>query len=321
MKLARLPYFCAGFMPQPNKSYQLGLFYAILSYFIWGVFPLYWKMLAQVPAEQILAHRILWSCILLAIASYLLRETSFRKYVRNPKILLILTATAILIAANWGIYIYAVNHNQIVEASLGYYINPIVNVLLGLVFLKERLNAMQILALGFALAGLTYLTIQAGRVPVISLLLATTFAFYALLRKKAGLKSMPGLLIETMILAPFALFYLWYANRVGTGVFLHHSGFYNLLLILAGPVTAIPLFLFGVAAPKVPLTTLGFIQYLSPSMQLLIGVLLFHEKFTHVNLVSFVLVWIGLGLYMYSVLKEFRIRTKRMATGKQETKG
>lgn len=222
--------------------------------------------------------------------------------------MLLLTASAILIAANWGIYIYAVNSNQIVEASLGYYINPIVNVALGMIFLNEKLNRIQSLAVLFALAGLVYLTIEVGRLPVISLLLAITFGLYALVRKKANLQSMPGLLIETMILVPIALIYLWAVDYSGNGAFMHQPALTNWLLVLAGPVTAIPLFLFGIAAPKIPLSTMGFIQYFSPTIQLIIAVVVFNENFSHANLISFVLVWIGLALYSYSLLRQFRKR-------------
>ena len=222
--------------------------------------------------------------------------------------MLLLSASAILIAANWGIYIYAVNNHQIVEASLGYYINPMVNIALGMLFLKERLNRVQMLAVLFALTGLIYLTTEAGRVPIISLLLAITFGLYALVRKKANLQSMPGLLIETIILAPVAIIYLWIADRSGNGAFMHQSILTNILLILAGPVTAIPLFLFGIAAPKIPLSTMGFIQYFSPTIQLIIGVIIFKENFTHANFISFLLVWIGLALYSYTLLKQFHKR-------------
>lgn len=294
---------------QPQRSsYKKGLLFAVSAYFIWGIFPLYWKMLDKIPATQILAHRIVWSFVFLAIVVFISRNQNFRQYLKNKKIMLLLTVSAILISANWGIYIYAVNNKQIVEASLGYYINPMVNIALGMIFLKERLNRIQTLAVLFALSGLVYLTIEVGRLPVISLFLAITFGLYALVRKKANLQSMPGLLIETMVLAPVAIIYLWMTEQSGSGAFMHQSTLTNLLLILAGPVTAIPLFLFGIAAPKIPLSTMGFIQYFSPTIQLLIGVLVFKETFTHANFISFVLVWLGLALYSYSLLRQFRKR-------------
>lgn len=265
-------------------------------------------MLDKIPATQILAHRIVWSFVFLAIVIFISRNRKFMQYLKNKRIMLLLTTSAILIAANWGIYIYAVNSNQIVEASLGYYINPMVNIALGMIFLNEKLNRIQTLAVLFALAGLVYLTIEVGRLPVISLLLAITFGLYALVRKKANLQSMPGLLIETMILVPVALIYLWAVDYSGNGAFMHQSALTNWLLVLAGPVTAIPLFLFGIAAPKIPLSTMGFIQYFSPTIQLIIAVVVFNENFSHANLISFVLVWIGLALYSYSLLRQFRKR-------------
>ncbi len=297
---------------QPDRQhFRSGLFYSILAYFIWGIFPLYWKMLTRVPAEQILAHRIVWSFILLSLVILITREKHFLEYLRNPKIMGILFTSGVLIALNWGTYIYAVNNDQIVEASLGYYINPVVNVILGLIFLKERLSRLQGLALFFGLAGLTYLTFNVGKIPLISLVLAVTFGLYALLRKQASLRSMPALTIETMVITPIALYYLWHVDQAGTGAFLHQGWKLDILLILAGPVTAIPLFLFGMAAPRVPLSTLGFIQYLSPSIQLLIGILIFHEKFNHVDLISFSLVWVGLGIYTFSILRQLKKNSAR----------
>jgi chloramphenicol-sensitive protein RarD len=212
-----------------------------------------------------------------------------------------------MIGGNWFVYIYAVNHNHIVEASLGYYINPLVNVLLGVLFLHERLRRMQVIAVILALAGVSWLTLHLGRLPWISLYLACSFAFYGLLRKKANLESLPGLLIETLILSPIALFYLIYANQMGTGMFLHHSILTDILLILGGPVTAIPLFWFGKAATRIPLSTIGFIQYLSPTFQLLIGLLVYHEEFSPVYLTCFGLVWSGLLIYTFSLVREYRI--------------
>ena len=306
-------YFCtAALMNHPDEQYKKGILFAISAYAIWGTFPLYWKLLSHVSPLQILAHRILWSFVFLALVILFGRNQNFLPYVKTPKVLAILSVSALLIAANWGVYIYAVNNHQIVEASLGYYINPIVNVLLGIVFLKERLNRLQGTALLFALCGLCYLTFTVGKLPVVSLLLAGTFSLYALIRKKANLQSMPGLLIETMILVPIAIAYIFYTIRAGTTYYLKGSLQDDILLMIAGPVTAIPLFLFGMAAPKIPLSSIGFIQYLSPTIQLLIGVLLFKEPFTHANIISFTLVWAGLAVYTYSVVVQLRKNRKQV---------
>lgn len=295
-----------GLPIQQQKLYKTGLLYALMSYGVWGVFPLYWKLLHHVPPQQILAHRIIWSLLFLGIILVWRRDRIFLQYLTSRKTLGILILTAALIGGNWFTYIYAVNNNHIVDSSLGYYINPMVNILLGVVFLNERLNRIQLIALAFAFAGVAYLTFHYGRIPAISLFLAFSFGFYGLLRKKANLQSMPGLIIETLLLAPVACWYLWHTNTLGTGSFGHHSLLSDVLLILGGPVTALPLFWFGIAATRIPLSTLGFIQYLSPTLQLLIGIIVFHEAFSVAYMISFGLVWTGLGIYSYSVISKMR---------------
>lgn len=296
-------------MKQQNRdTYLSGLFYALACYATWGLFPLYWKLLSDVPAEQILAHRVIWSAVYLLAMLFVLRNRNFLVYIKRPKTLGLLLVTGLLIGGNWGVYIYAVNHNHIVESSLGYYINPLVNVLLGVVFLKERLGKLQVIAVAFALAGVTWLTFHLGHVPWISLFLAVSFALYGLFRKKANLESLPGLLIETLLLSPMALFYLWFVNQQGSGMFLHSPLFINVLLVLGGPVTAIPLFWFGKAATRIPLSTIGFIQYISPTLQLILGLFVFREPFSAVYLASFGLVWIGLVIYSVSLVRDYRKR-------------
>ncbi len=293
---------------EQQKVYKSGLIYALLSYSCWGIFPLYWKLLLHVPPQQILAHRIIWSMLFLFIILAWRRDRLFIQYLSSPRILGVLLLTAALIGGNWFVYIYAVNNNHIVDASLGYYINPIVNILLGVLFLKERLSRIQIIAVTFAFAGVAYLSYHYGRLPVISLFLAFSFGFYGLLRKKINLQSMPGLVVETLLLSPVALWYLWHMNAAGTGSFGHYSTLADILLILGGPVTALPLFWFGVAATRIPLSTLGFIQYLSPTIQLLIGIFVFSEAFDTAYIVSFGLVWTGLGIYSYSVINGMKRR-------------
>ncbi len=288
------------------KNYKSGLVYALMCYGAWGVFPAYWKLLRHVPPQQILAHRILWSMVFLLLILLWRRQSLFLEYLRTPKTLLILLLTSLLIGGNWYTYIWAVNNNHIVDSSLGYYINPIVNILLGVLFLKERLTKIQVWALGFAFAGVAYLTWHYGRLPVISLILAFSFGFYGLLRKKANLASMPGLMVETLLLTPVALWYLWHVNHLGSGSFLHSSATTDILLIVGGVVTALPLFWFGIAATRIPLSTLGFIQYLAPTMQLLIGVLMFDEPFNTAYIITFALVWTGLGIYSYALVKGMR---------------
>jgi len=293
---------------QQQKFYKTGLLYALLSYSIWGVFPLYWKLLLNVPPQQILAHRIIWSLLFLALILAWRRDKIFFKYLTSPHTIRILILSASLIGVNWFVYIYAVNTNHIVDASLGYYINPMVNILLGTVFLKERLSRIQIIAVVFAFSGVAYLTFHFGRLPAISLILAFSFGLYGLLRKKANLQSMPGLFVETMFLAPVSLWYLWHMNSTGTGSFGHYSTLSDILLVLAGPITALPMFWFGIAATRIPLSTLGFIQYLAPSIQLLIGIIIFREPFSVAYMISFGLVWVGLGIYTYSIIRNISKR-------------
>ena len=296
-------------MSTPKRdTYLSGLFYAIACYSTWGIFPLYWKLLADVPAQQILSHRIIWSVLFLSGMLLVLKNRNFLAYLSTPKTLGLLFITGALIGGNWFVYIYAVNHSHIVEASLGYYINPLVNVLLGVVFLHERLRRMQVFAVLLALAGVSWLTFHLGHVPWISLFLAVSFALYGLLRKKANLESLPGLWIETLLLSPLALYYLWFVNQQGAGMFLHHSWTTDAFLILAGPVTAIPLFWFGKAATRIPLSTIGFVQYLSPTLQLIIGLLVYHEAFSPVYFASFALVWTGLIIYSISLIREYRMK-------------
>jgi len=297
-------------MDHNKENYIKGLIFALVCYTAWGVFPLYWKMLLIVPSEQILAHRVIWSLLFLSITILLMRKTALISYLKKPKIVGTLVVTSILIGLNWGVYIYAVNHGHIVESSLGYYINPIISVILGVLFLKERLNRLQLIAVFFAVAGMVWLTVHLGRLPWISLALAFSFSFYGFLRKKINLESMPGLLIETMILAPFALWYLWHVDQIHTGVFLNHSQMVDFLLILGGLITAIPLFLFGMAATRIPLSTLGFVQYLSPTIQLAIGLFVYKETFSPAYLISFCLVWIGLTIYTYSLIKTVREKNR-----------
>jgi chloramphenicol-sensitive protein RarD len=291
---------------EQQKSHYSGLLYALLCYGAWGVFPAYWKLLQLVPPAQILAHRIVWSMVFLLLILIWRRQNLFLRYLTSWRTVGILTITASLIGCNWYIYIYAVNNNHIVDSSLGYYINPMVNILLGVVFLKERLSRTQLVAVGFAFVGVAYLTFHFGRLPVISLLLAFSFGLYGLLRKKANLSSMPGLMVETLLLAPLALWYLWHMQNLGTGALGHTSVMIDFLLILGGVITALPLYWFGVAATRIPLSTLGFIQYLAPTMQLLIGIFVFGEAFDTAYAITFTLVWTGLAIYTYNMIKEIR---------------
>lgn len=293
-------------MPPNHKklSYNQGIIYALACYVAWGLFPVFWKAITGVPAVNVLAHRIVWSFVFLLIWVLLTNRQTFINYIKQPKLLIRLSMAGFVISANWGIYIYAVASNHIVEAGLGYYINPLVNVLLGYLFLKERLAIMQKVAVLFALIGVLYFTISYGQFPWISLLLATTFGLYGLLKKKANLESMPALTVETMAVFPFALAFLIYSSESNAITsFFPNSAFSILLLILSGLITAIPLFWFGKSAQVIPLSTMGFIQYLSPTLQLLLGIFIYGETFGIEYLVCFAFVWAGLIFYTLSILK------------------
>lgn len=285
-------------------SYNQGIVYALGCYVAWGLFPIFWKAITGVAAVNVLAHRIVWSFVFLLGWVLLTNRQTFIRYVKQPRLLLRLGLAGFLISANWGIYIYAVASNHIVEAGLGYYINPLVNVFLGYVFLKERLAGMQKIAVVLALIGVAYFTFSYGKFPWISLLLAISFGLYGLLKKKANLESMPALTVETMMVFPFALAFLFYTAGGSTPTpFFPSSAGIVMLLVLSGLVTAIPLFWFGKSAQVIPLSTMGFIQYLSPTLQLLLGVFVYGETFGMEYLVCFAFVWAGLIFYTISILK------------------
>lgn len=278
--------------------------YAVGCYVAWGLFPIFWKAVTGVPAVNVLAHRIVWSFVFLLALVFFTDRKTFIGYVKQPRLLLRLGLAGFVISANWGIYIYAVASNHIVEAGLGYYINPLVNVFLGYLFLKERLAPMQKAAVALALIGVVYFTISYGKFPWISLVLAGSFGLYGLLKKKANLESLPALTVETMMVFPFALAFLFYSSQSSAAIpFFPSSGITSLLLVISGLVTAVPLFWFGKSAQVIPLSTMGFIQYLSPTLQLLLGIFVYGETFGTEYLVCFAFVWAGLVCYTISILK------------------
>lgn len=289
----------------PKKlSYKQGIGYALACYVAWGLFPIFWKAVTGVPAVNVLAHRIVWSFIILLVWVLFTNRQTFINYIKQPRLLLRLGLAGFIVSANWGIYIYAVETNHIIEAGLGYYINPLVNVFLGYVFLKERLAPMQKIAVVLALIGVLYFTISYGKFPWLSLGLAASFGLYGLLKKKANLESMPALTIETMMVFPLALTFLFYTSGTNPATpFFPPSVLTSLLLVLSGIVTALPLFWFGKAAQVIPLSTMGFIQYICPTLQLLLGIFIYNETFGIEHLICFAFVWSGLAFYTLSILK------------------
>jgi chloramphenicol-sensitive protein RarD len=265
---------------------------------LWGLFPIYLKPLAGVPALEVIAHRIVWCCLLvfawLAVRGELgLVRAALVDSVSRRRLL----ASAILISINWLIYVWAVTHEHVLDASLGYFINPLVNVLLGVVVLGERLNRAQKSAVALAAAGVLYLAIVAGRPPWIALALAASFGLYGLIRKVVAVDAVPGLATETLLLAPFALALLAWNELQGVAALGHSSTLVNALLLGSGLVTAIPLVLFAFGARRIPLSTVGLVQYIGPTLQFLIGVLVFHEAFSLSRGIGFAFIWIALAVY------------------------
>lgn len=277
---------------------RVGVAYGVAAYLWWGLCPVYFKAVASVPALQILGHRVVWSVALLVLLTQVQRRwASVRAVCSDRRTLLRLCATTALIANNWGLFIWAVTHDQLLQASFGYFINPLVNVLLGLVFLRERLRRMQTIAVLLAAAGVAYLIVGYGQVPWIALVLAFSFAFYGLLRKTARADALVGLTVETALLTPIALGYLIHQGLRGDGAFGVMSRQMDLLLASAGIVTALPLLWFAAAAKRLWYSTLGILQYLAPTGQFLLAVLAYGEPFTRDHLISFSLIWTALVIY------------------------
>jgi len=275
-----------------------GIIYAALAFLCWGLFPIYFHALGDVPPLQILAHRMLWSLGFLLIVLLLRRQWKWLNVVRQPRVFFSFVLSAVLLSANWLVYIWSVTNHHVIEASLGYFINPLVNIMLGYLILKERLRSVQWLAIAIAALGVGWLTWQAGTVPWIALFLAFSFGSYGLLRKTAALGALEGLSFETIVLFPLAAAYVIWLTVQGQNVFINtDSDTTRVLLVMAGPLTAIPLLLFASGARRIPLSILGLLQYLSPTLQFLLGVWLFKEAFTADRLVGFGLIWGALVLF------------------------
>ncbi|MFC7515613.1 EamA family transporter RarD [Herbaspirillum sp. GCM10030257] len=277
---------------------NIGMLYAATAYALWGIFPLYFKSLQEVPPLEILLHRMVWSLAFVVVVLAWRRHWGWlRGVMRQPKVLAGFAASAVLLSSNWFIYIWAVNNGNVVEASLGYFINPLFNVLLGSLLLRERLRVVQWMAVALAACGVAWLTWHGGHLPWIALLLAATFAFYGLLRKTASLGALEGLALETLLLFPVAFIYLAVLASQGHNSFITASTSTQLLLAAAGPITAIPLLLFAAGARRIPLSLLGLLQYIGPTIQLLLGVWLYHEPFGGARLAGFALIWGALAVY------------------------
>jgi chloramphenicol-sensitive protein RarD len=275
-----------------------GLAAAAGSFAIWGLLPVYLKPLHDVPALQIIAHRVAWSCLF--ILGWMLVHGEIGKLratLKNPATLRWLAITAVLISTNWLVYVWAVGHGHVVETSLGYFINPLVNVVLGVAILRERLNSAQWTAVAIAAIAVVYLSLMIGRPPWIALSLALSFSLYGFLRKIISAEALPGLATETFLLLPFAVAYLAWCEAAGSGVMGHSTPSIHALLVGCGPVTAVPLFLFAYGARLIPYSTVGLLQYIAPSLQLAGGLFLYHEPFERTRAVGFVLIWVALLIF------------------------
>jgi chloramphenicol-sensitive protein RarD len=297
-----------------------GLAAAAAAFTIWGLFPIYLHALRTVPATQVIAHRITWSCLFLLTWMLMRRELGRLSFTfSRPALLLRLTLTAVLISCNWLVYVWSVTHGHIVDSSLGYYINPLVNVVLGVLVLRERLDVAQWLAVALAAVAVTYLTVLAGRPPWIAFALAISFSLYGLVRKVISVDALPGLATETLLLLPLAVTYLVWCGVRGNGALTHATAGVAALLVGSGLVTAVPLFLFAYGARALPYSTVGVLQYIGPTLQLLCGVLLFHERFDPALALGFALIWTALLIYAADGLWRARSATRAAAAGASGT--
>jgi chloramphenicol-sensitive protein RarD len=275
-----------------------GLFYALGAYLLWGFLPVYWKALQTVPATQIVGHRMVWSLVFVGILFFFKnRWSQFFKTLKNKKVLLIYLVAGSILTLNWVTYVWGVNAGYVVETALGYFINPLVYVLLGVGLLREKLRLWQWVAVASAGLGVLYLTVVYGTLPWIALTLAFSFAIYGFIKKTAPLPALDGLLLETALLFLPAFLFLFSQDRQGVGAFGHSSLSITLLLIFTGLVTGLPLLLFAAAAQRIPLSTIGLLQYVAPTIQFLLGVFVYGESFTPTRLIGFCLIWLALLIY------------------------
>lgn len=293
-----------------NISHKLkGWHYALLCYLTWGTFPIYWYPINQsgMPADQILAQRVVWSALFAVFLLLLFQQgRSIINAFKQPKILGIFFLSSLMIGVNWLVYLWAIVNEHILDASLGYFINPIFNVFMGWLVLKERLNKAQLLSLVFAIAGILWLAIPAGQIPWVALILAASFCCYGLIRKLAPMEPLSGLTLETLLMLPFALAYLFFCHTQNTLVFSELNTLQMTVLLCSGVATTIPLVWFAMGARQIPMSLLGMLQYISPTLQFLCGVLIFNETLSLERSVGYLLVWVGVAIFLLSM----RARTK-----------
>jgi len=288
-----------------------GILFTILTYTIWGFLPLYWKQVDHVPSDEILTSRIIWAFVLTVIFILLIGGgkrllADVKSLWQSKKTFFSLMLASYLITANWFLYIFAVTNDRIVETSLGYYINPLVSMLLGMFFLKEKLSNATKVAFGLAAVGVSILTISYGTFPWMAFGMAFSFAFYGLIKKTIKLDALRGLALETLFVLPLGLIYYAYLFSNGSASFLHEGAATDILLIISGAATALPLVLFATGAPLIPMYMIGFLQYIAPTLMLLLGVLVYGEAFDRTDLISFSFIWVALALFTTSKVMEAR---------------
>ena len=293
--------------PRAKSHETSALIAGIAAFTTWGLIPVYWKLLKDVPASEILAHRFVWTSVfLIGLLSWRRRWAEVKKTLQSRRATLYCLSSGSAVALNWFFFIYAVNIGRIIETSLGYFMTPLVNVLFGAVFLRERLTRLQMASVALATTAVLYSTFGYGYFPWIALVLCTTFGLYGLLRKKSGTAAVPGLFLETALLVPIATGYLFLLKANGTLIFDRGGWLLSILLASTGIVTAVPLFWFGFAARHLRLTTIGFLQYLSPTGSFFLGVFLYHEPFTRGHLITFALTWIALLIFTGEAVMRWR---------------
>ncbi|WP_394193655.1 EamA family transporter RarD [Pseudoalteromonas atlantica] len=294
-----------------NPEQRKGVILACMAFFMWGLAPIYFKLLQHISAFEILMHRVVWSVLfIIVIVSVMQQWRKIKHVIIQPKLLLMLGLTATLLGFNWGLFIWAVNNDHMLDASLGYYINPLLNVLLGMVFLGEKLRKWQGIAVALAFSGVVIQLVSFGSFPVVAFSLAGSFAIYGLLRKKLPIESLPGLLLEAVILLPIALIYWWLMAPTSSSNLMLNEWYTNLLLISAGVVTTLPLLCFTGAAKRLQYTTLGFFQYIGPSLMFILAVMFYGEVFSNERVVTFACIWSALAIFSWDSYRQSQKRKR-----------
>ncbi|MEA1915467.1 MAG: EamA family transporter RarD [Campylobacterota bacterium] len=290
------------------SSHTIGIFYAVAAFLFWGMVPIYFKQVSDVNALEVLMHRVVWSVVVLLVLLGISKQfNQIKPILKNPSQIKYLVLSSFFVSLNWLIFIYAINSDKILEASLGYFINPLISIFFGYVFFSEKITRNQLIAIGIATFAVIIQLITIGSLPLISLGLAFSFALYGMVRKKVNIASLPGLFIETLLTTPFALAYLFYLVSIDASAFVSNGAYTAVMLSLAGLITVLPLLWFNAATLRLKLSTLGMLQYLGPSVAFLIAIFIYDEPLSSAKMFTFVLIWIALALFSYDILKKKRV--------------